>query len=60
MHKTSKKTEARITADMFRLFEERGPQSETDLLAAGFTPEEIATCGPKVAQLIRERETAAA
>lgn len=60
MHKTSKKTEAKIIADMLRLYEERGPQTDADLMAAGFTSEEIATCGPKVAQTIRERETAAA
>ncbi|MGM5087563.1 hypothetical protein E0H64_17850 [Rhizobium leguminosarum bv. viciae] len=49
-----------IKAEMVDLFRERGAQTETDLIRAGFTKEQIETHAPGVAEQLRAQEFAAA
>lgn len=50
MTKSPKSPARDIEAEMFDVFVERGSQTEKDLLRLGYTQEQIATYGPKVAQ----------
>lgn len=59
-HKTNQKAINKTVAEMLRIYEEHGPQTDADLMKRGFTQEKISTCGPVVAQMIREREMTAA
>jgi hypothetical protein len=49
-----------IKAEMLDLFRERGAQTETDLIRAGFTKEQIETHAPGVAEQLRAADFAAA
>lgn len=49
-----------VKAEMLELARERGAQTETDLIRAGFTKEQIETHAPGVAEQLRAEEFAAA
>lgn len=49
-----------IKAEMLTLYRECGTQTETDLIRAGFTREQIETVGPAVAEQLRVEEFATA
>lgn len=49
-----------IKTEMLDLYRERGAQTETDLIRAGFTKEQIETLAPAVAEQLRSDEFAAA
>ena len=58
MTKPNKYADQRLEDEMFKLYEERGPQTDAELIAAGYTPDEIARIGPRVAVRIRQSEAA--
>lgn len=58
MTKPNKTADQRLEDEMFKLYEERGPMTDGDLLRAGYTTEQIARIGPRVAVRIRENEMA--
>lgn len=53
-------SDTRDREDMFRLFQERGPMTETQLLAAGFSKECLSRNAAYVAERIRLSEPMAA
>lgn len=60
MHKSDKKAQTEIVNAMVDLYLERGAMTDTDLIRAGFSQEQVTTCSPLAAARIRETEAIAA
>ena len=54
----SKAEATRIEKAMFDDFIKSGPKTREELLAQGYTAEQVDVCAPKVAKRIREAELA--
>lgn len=58
MSTPDKKTQKVIVNEMVNIHRERGAQTTDDLIRAGYSTEQISTCGPIAAQRIAELERA--
>ncbi|MBY5709736.1 hypothetical protein [Rhizobium leguminosarum] len=60
MKSKSKAPVRNLKSEMLDLYRERGAQTETDLIRAGFTKEQIDALAPAVAEQLRAEEYATA
>jgi hypothetical protein len=60
MRKNDKSKQTAIVSELVNLHRECGSQTKTDLIRAGYSPEQIDICAPLAAQKIAELDRLAA